>query len=133
MKSEIENWWMDYNLPVSEVIRIGRRNNPQLTKAAMQTAIEQVYNENKTGLTIPRHRLAWTAWEYARQIDASKNRDDHVKKYEGERKELTKLRVKKIANKTTRRLNIKDLAIFHLPYWAVIIALVMLFHYLYLD
>lgn len=96
------------------------RNNRQLTKPGIQTAIERVYTENKYGLIIPRHRLAWKAWAYAVAIDASEKRAYHVAKYEGERKELVQLRLMKMKYKNIKRSNIHDLIIDHMPYWIVI-------------
>ena len=130
MKKEIEYWWMSYDLPVSDVIRIGLRNNSQLTKPAIQAAIEAVYKENNPDLTIPRWKLAWTVWKYARIIEASEKRAIYVRKYEGERKELVILRVKKIKYEQIRRANFDNTILLFSPYWIMIGLLGMIIYFL---
>ena len=128
MKKNIEDWWMGYNLPISEVIRIGIRDNPQLTKPAIQAACEAVYKENNPKLVLFRYQLAWTAWRYARVIESSEKRAIYVQKYEADRKDLVKLKAKKIKYERIRQVNIYDLSMFHGPYWIMILSILTLIY-----
>ncbi len=130
MNRKIEDYFSspEINLPVSEIIKRGLERERLKSKPCIQAAIEESY-KGRASLNTKRCKIAWNIWKRARQIENDKDRAHYTSKYEGERKELKSLRIKKIKYETIQRANISDLAMIHVPYWIMIGSILALIYF----
>ena len=130
MKKKIEDYFSspEINLPVSQIIKKGIERERIRSKPCIQAAIDEYYN-NRASINIKRFKIAWWIWRRARQIENDKNRAQYTAKYEGERKELKSLRLRKIKYEKIQRANIHDMVMIHCPYWIMIGSILALLYF----
>ena len=82
MRKEIEEFYMENNLPIDRVIDIGIVNHG-LHKEYQKMALEQVYKQvSKGDLWLARHQIAWKVWDVAREMRSVDRKEAHLEKGE---------------------------------------------------
>ena len=131
MKKQIEDFYFNMNLPVSAIIDRLLQDRIHPSIPSIQAALESIWKQsNKKEIEVKRSKMVNEVRKKAKYIEASEKKDVYTYKYESERKELKQLRNKKAKFEQNRRLNLYDLTVFHIPYWIMIVSILVSVYFL---